>query len=145
MLPRWHIVLGGVFTGLIYLSAPQINPIYLALVFFSSFLIDIDHYVVSVIRTRKLRLKHSFKYHEEAAKQEIKDFKRGIRKRGDFHLFHTIEFHILIGILAMFFTLFFYILIGMIFHSLSDIFYLLYTGKMHRREFFFFSWLRKKF
>ncbi len=145
MIPRWHIVLGGLFTGLIYLSAPQINSIYLALVFFSSFLIDIDHYIVSVIRTRKLRLKHSFKYHEEATKQEIRDIKRGIKKRGDFHLLHTIEFHILIGILSIFFTAFFYIFIGMVFHSLTDLFYLFYVKRFHRREFFFFNWLRKRF
>ena len=145
MIPRWHILFGALFTILIILVAPQIKTVYLALIFFSSILIDFDHYVVSVLRTKKLRLKHSFEYHRLSTKREIKEMKRGIKKRGDFHLFHTIEFHVLIGLLAVLFTPFFYIFIGMVFHSLIDVFYLLYVGRMHRREYFFFNWLRKKF
>lgn len=145
MIPRYHIVLGALFTGLIYFVAPETKIIYLSLIFLSSFLIDFDHYVVSLIRTRKASLSHAINYHREVLKKELEEKEKGIRQKGDFHLFHTLEFHILIGILAIFFVPLFYIFIGMVFHSLIDVTYLLIQDRFYRREFFFFNWLRNKF
>jgi len=144
MYPRYHILLGATFTLLILFLVPQISPIYLALIFFSSFLIDFDHYVASVIKTKNPRLKESFVYHRKKRIEEKRDIARGIKRKGDFHFFHTIEFHVLVGLLGIFWIGFFYIFIGMIFHSLLDIFSLLQRGSFHRREYFFFNWARKK-
>lgn len=144
MLPRWHILLGGVFTLIIWLLAPTINPLYLILVFLSSFLIDFDHYVNASIKGKRLSLKHAFDYHEELQKKEIREQNRGIYEKGDFHLFHTVEFHALIGFFSFFWTPFFYIFIGMVFHSLLDIASLLYVGRFYRREYFFLKWLTQK-
>ncbi len=145
MLPRWHILLGGVFTLVIWLVAPTINIFYLLLVFLSSFLIDFDHYVNAAIRNKKLSLSQAFEYHRELEKKEKREQKQGIFVKGDFHLFHTVEFHILIGILSFFWAPFFYIFIGMIFHSLLDVASLLYVGRFYRRDYFFFNWLFNKF
>ena len=144
MLPRWHILLGTVFTILIWIFSPQINLFYLAIIFFSSFLIDFDHYAASVIKTKKLGLKDSFRYHEKLNIQEKKEIAKGIKKKSDFHLFHTIEFHLLIGLLGLLWVGFFYVFLGMIFHSTLDIFSMAREGSIHRREYFFFNWLSRK-
>ena len=145
MLPRWHILFGAIFTVVLFYFAPQTNPIYIVLVFLSSFLIDFDHYIASLIKTKNPSLTHSLEYHRIKLIQEKKEIARGVRKKSDFHLFHTVEFHILVGLLSMFWAGFFYIFIGMIFHSLLDGFSLFSGGAFHRREFFFFNWARKRF
>ena len=113
--------------------------------FLSSFLIDFDHYACSVLKTRRLSLFHAFHYHEEADKKAAIDKAKGIKERGDFHLFHTIEFHIFIGLLSLLWIGFFYIFLGMIFHSLIDLASLLYDKEMYKREFFLINWFYKKF
>ena len=144
MLPRWHILFGTMFTLLIFIASPEINLIYLTLLFLSTFLIDFDHYLCSILKTKKIGLFHSFAYHDEMKEQAIKDRAKGIRERGDFHIFHTLEFHILVGLLGFVWIGFFYIFIGMIFHSLLDIVSLLYEDFMYEREFFFVAWFYRR-
>ncbi|MCH7567795.1 MAG: hypothetical protein IIA87_00045 [Nanoarchaeota archaeon] len=144
MLPKWHILLGGLFTAIIWFFAPETSPIYLTLIFLSSFLIDFDHYLNSFIKNKKLSLPHALKYYEELNKEDERNYKRGIKKKRNFEIFHTIEFHILIAILGFLWIAFFYIFIGMVFHSLLDLAWLLYKDRFYRREYFLFSWLREK-
>lgn len=144
MLPKWHILLGSIFTLVIWYFAPSISWLYLSLIFLSSFLIDFDHYICAVKNNNKLSLFHAFKYHDKQAEIEKKENKSGIRKKGDFHLFHTVEFHVLVGIVGIFFSPFFYIFIGMVFHSLLDLIWLLKEDRFYRREYFLFNWMRKK-
>jgi hypothetical protein len=110
----------------------------------SSFLIDFDHYVCAVKKTGKFSFSSALNYHKELGKKINNDKKKGVRKKYDFHLFHTLEFHLLIGILGIFWPAFFFIFIGMVFHSMLDIFYGIQKDVLHTREFFFFNWLRKK-
>jgi hypothetical protein len=145
MLPRWHIFWGAIFALIIWIFAPGISYFYLALVFFASFLIDFDHYVNAVHKTRKVSLFHAFDYHKKLSAKEDSEKKKGIRKKGDFHLFHTIEFHVLVAALGFLWTPFFFIFLGMVFHSLLDLMSLLYYDKFYVREYFFFSWTRKFF
>mgnify|MGYP001585627200 CR=1 FL=1 len=135
MLPRWHVFWGAVFTALLWIFVPSISWIYLSCLFLSSFLIDFDHYLAAVFHTKKLSFFHALNYHDEMAKIENEEYKRGILKRGDFHLFHTIEFHLAIAIIGIFFTPFLFIFMGMVFHSLLDVLWLVTHNRMHRREF----------
>lgn len=135
---------GALFSLLIWIFAPDTKLIYLGLVFFASFLIDFDHYVASVLKTGKLGLGISFEYHRKMLEQERKEKKEGIRRRGDFHFFHTIEFHVLIGLLGLVWVGFFYVFIGMVFHSLIDLVSIMRSGVLYRREFLLFNWIRKK-
>ncbi len=145
MLPRWHILFGTIFSLLVWLTSPQINPLYIFLIFFSSILIDFDHYLCSALKTKKLGIFHSFEYHKEMGEIQRKEKDKGIRRRGDFHIFHTVEFHILVGLLSFIWLGFFYVFLGMIFHSLLDIYSFLYEGFIYRREFFLTAWLWKRF
>lgn len=144
MLPRWHIFYGALFTALIALTAPNVGILNLALIFLASFLIDFDHYVNAVRKTGKLSLKCAFDYHAEEGKKQHKEKKKGIRRRGDFHLFHTVEFHALIAIIGIFWSPFFFIFIGMMFHSLLDVYSLMREDFLYRREYFLTKWIRDK-
>ena len=100
----------------------------------------------AVKTTKKISLKNAFSYYEELCAKQKKEIAAGIKKKfPEFHAFHTIEFHLLVGILSFYWIGFFYIFIGMIFHSLLDILSFFKDGTFHAREFFFFNWIRKKF
>lgn len=144
MSPKWHILFGAIFTIILWLSIPELNWFFLVLIFFSSFLIDLDHYIASGIKTGKWSLKNSLEYHKKLIAKEKEDLKKGIKRKFDFHFFHTLEFHFLIGLASILWTGFFYIFVGMVFHSLLDVADLVYRGALSRREFFFFNWLAKK-
>jgi len=145
MLPRWHILSGVLFTILIWAVAPKISFVYLSLIFFASFLIDFDHYINAVLKTGKLSLIEAFEYYKKREK-ELDEYERKYKKRvrGDFHLFHTLEFQLLVGIIGIFLLPLFYLFIGMVFHSLLDLIGLAKAGKLHRREYFLFNFLRKR-
>lgn len=141
MLPRWHILFGAIFSIIVWIAVPTIDYLYIIFIFLSSFLIDFDHYICSAFKTKKLGLFHSFEYHKDMDRQAKADLAKGIKEKGDFHIFHTIEFHILVGLFGLISTPFFYIFLGMIFHSLLDIYSLLYEKEMYKREFFLAAWL----
>lgn len=144
MYPRWHILFGAIFTLIIWVAIPGISFLPLALIFLSSFLIDFDHYIVSSYKTKNLGIKNSFKYYEISRVKEKKEIAVGIKRKSDFHFFHTIEFHVLIGLFSFFWLGFFYIFIGMMFHSLLDVIDMTKRGAFHRREYFFFNWVKTK-
>ena len=144
MLPRYHILLGALLTFFIWYFAPGLSWKYLSLIFAASVLIDFDHYVCAVHKVKSVKLNKAFEYHKEDQKIAEREYKKGIRKRGDFHLFHTIEFHLFVGVLGLFWSIFFYVFIGMVFHSLLDVYDMAKEDKLYRREFFFFNWLRDK-
>lgn len=143
MLPRWHIILGAAFTLFIWYIAPTTHPLYLLLLFLASFLIDFDHYVCAARKNGSYSLFKAFEYHKESERKHRIEHAKGIRKKGDFHLFHTVEFHALIMIIGLFWTPFLYIFIGMVFHSLLDLISILRNGVFYRREYFLFNWIRE--
>ena len=144
MFPKWHILFGAIFTFIIWLTVPRVPLTFLALVFLSSFLIDFDHYMAFVLKTKNLSLRNAFEYYRKGIIKMKKEVAKGIKRKGDFHIFHTIEFHVLVGLFGFVWIGFFYIFIGMIFHSLLDILSMAQIGALHAREFFFFNWVRKR-
>lgn len=144
MIPRWHIVLGLIFVSVLYFIAPETKLIYLGLVFFGSVFIDLDHYIQAVRKTGSWSLQRALDYYRKLGIQEEMEKKKGIRRRGDFHLFHTIEFHIFVGLLGLLWIGFFYLFLGMVFHSLTDLLSIGIEGRLYRREFFFSNWLAKR-
>src|SRR3989338_2278500 len=103
MLPHQHVFWGAVFAFIILIILPDVAWYNILLLFLSTFLIDFDHYLASLINKRKyLSLRQSFKYHMDLGKIQYIERKRGIRRKGDFHIFHTLEFHILVFIIGLF-------------------------------------------
>ena len=144
MLPRGHIISGIILILAVFILSPQINFIYLALLFLASFLIDFDHYTASVLKTKRWGLKNALDYNNKKMIEEKKEKAKGIKAKDDFHFFHTVEFHVFVGFLSVLWIGFFYVFVGMVYHSLLDIFSLIRGGSFHRREFFLFDWVRKK-
>jgi len=145
MLPRWHILFGALFSIFVFIMFPETNFIYLLLLFLSSFLIDFDHYIVAVRKTGSLSLFRAFEYHEKAGRIADREHARGLRNKGDFHLFHTVEFIIFVGLLGLLWVGFFYIFIGMVFHSLLDLTSLICSERVYRRTFFLIESKRNYF
>lgn len=143
MLPRWHVFWGAILTLALWLFFPKISGFYLILIFLSSVFIDIDHYFCAILKTGKWPLSHAFDYHMKLARKQKSDRDKGIREKGDFHIFHTIEFHLVIIILSLFYKPFFFIFVGMMFHSLLDLGYIIYEDYFYRREYLLVRWLRK--
>jgi len=123
MLPKTHIMLGAIFSLVLFYLFP-ITIFQVSLIFLASFLIDFDHYVWYVYKKKDFKLKNSYNY--------LKKDARDLRK---LMFFHTIEFHIFVALLGFIWSGFFYILIGMIFHSLTDLIGLIYEKRLRTREF----------
>ena len=90
MHPRWHLILGAVFAFVLWASVPSIHPLYPLLFFLATVFIDFDHYVCAVLHTGQWGLRDAFAYHRRMDEEDRKRKMKGLRERGDFHLFHTI-------------------------------------------------------
>ena len=143
MLPKWHILWGAVFTFVLSIAFPMISVPYLILIFLSTFLIDFDHYMAGARKIKSLSLIKVLRYHDlmEVLHQDNK--MRKVKDKSDFHIFHTVEFHILVLALGLLWIGFFYVFIGMLFHSILDIIELKRRDMMYIREFWFVNWLRR--
>ena len=144
MLPKWHVLLGFLFSILFWILFPKINPLYILLVFLSSIFIDIDHYLNAVYKTGKTGIFHSFEYYKIHEKIADEEHKKGIRKKSDFQFLHTAEIHLIFLLLGLFlWNGFLYIFIGMFFHSLCDIAFMTAKEKLYAREFFFLNFFKE--
>lgn len=137
MLPRWHIFLGIVFCIIFKLIAPETSYVSLFLIWFASVFIDFDHYLTAAFKHSKWgpleALNHGYERRESILEQK-KEF--GMCEKHDFHFFHTVESHILIGVVALFYSPFFFIFIGMVLHSLLDLIWMVRHDVLDSREFF---------
>lgn len=144
MLPRYHIIFGLLFSIILKIIFNNISLLFIVLIFLASFLIDFDHYLCAVIKNKSLSLKKAFDYHKLQGEIARRELKKGIKRKGDFHLFHTLEFIAFVGLLSFVWIGFLYIFIGLVFHSLLDVLYMAYHGNFHGREFILGNWLAKK-
>ncbi len=80
-----------------------------------SVLIDVDHYLLYMLRTRRFDIRGMFRYFEE-----LLPIQKTIPYVG-LCLFHTIDFFLLVGILAFFNHYFLFLLAGCLFHFLIDL------------------------
>lgn len=130
MLPKYHIILGLVFSAALYFL--NINLLYCLIFLFSSVFIDVDHYFFYVIRKNDLSLRRAYVWHKSL----------GNHHKMIMQIFHTIEFLLLISVLAFFSNIFLFILFGMLFHSVTDIIEMLIDKNIYTREFSFINYLK---
>ena len=123
MLPKWHVLFDFVFAYIIYWFT-SITIFQASLIFLASVFIDFDHYLWYRFKKKDWNLKNSYGY--------LKTKERLTKK---LMIFHTIEFHIFIGLLIFFWHGFLFILIGMIFHSICDLISMFYEKTLYTREF----------
>jgi len=148
MFPKYHILIGAIFAVTIWLIYPQICFLGLFLIFFSSFLIDFDHYLFYVLRKKDIHPKNSFFWfadlHNRKIIERIEKNNPTKRVKAPFAIFHTIEFILIIFIISLFYPLFLFILLGILFHSFADVFDEIIRGVLHFREFSILLYMVRK-
>lgn len=120
MFPRYHILFGALFALFIWIIDSSTGW-YALIIFLATFLIDIDHYLVYVKRKNSLNLKKATDYFFNIHQGLKPKLRKGIKVKAPLLFTHTVEFLILVFILALFSPFFLFILIGMLFHSLLDV------------------------
>jgi|SRR3989344_2698060 len=120
MLPKYHIVIGGITSLLLYYSF-SLTIFQTLIIFFASFIIDVDHYFLYVLRQKDFSLNNARSYFKKKRDERIKMPVVQRRKHKRFlYIFHGIEFWILIFALTYLSTIFWFILIGFAVHMVLD-------------------------
>ena len=123
MFPRVHFILGIIFAATLLYLFPQIGLFGAILIFLSSFLIDVDHYIFYVIIEKDLSLSNAYNWHLMNRKKMKKLSKKERRKhKNEILFFHGLEPLIILYFLSLFYLPFMFILIGFTFHLVLDIF-----------------------
>lgn len=120
MLPKYHIIIGGILSILVY-NFFDVSQLEVLIIFLSSFLIDIDHYLIYGIMKNDWILKNAKKYFFnfrnkwiQNSIEERKKYKRHI------FVFHGIEFWLLLGLISFYFPITVFILYGFAIHIILD-------------------------
>jgi len=121
MLPKNHIIIGLILSLLIYLIFPQIGILAAGVIFLSSFLIDVDHYLYYAIKYHDWNLKNAYNWFIHKSKiwnkltpHQRKDYERAVI------IFHGAECIFILMLLVILNKIFLFILIGFIIHLLLD-------------------------
>ena len=122
MYPKHHIILGAIFAAALYFIFPSIGILNAAIVFLSSFLIDVDHYIYYRYKTGNWNLKKAYDWFEERGRK-LDCLPR--KKREEFYLafcfLHGIEVLIILFILSIFVSKhFLFIFTGVALHLILD-------------------------
>ena len=130
MLPKTHIILGLVFSLIFFYFFQSIGLISFLIIFASSVLIDVDHYLFYVWFKKDWNYFHAKKWFME---KTIKSRKMSREKRKKLAkaipcIFHGIEAVVILLILSFFSNIFLFILIGFAFHEILDLIGIFYWG-----------------
>ena len=123
MFPKPHIIFGFIFSLVVFLIFPWIGLIGFLLIFFSSFLIDVDHYFYYIYKRKDLNLRRTYRYFKDK-KEFFKNLPVEERKKysNQFFCFHGFETILISCILGYFISRYFYfIAIGIFFHLVLDL------------------------
>lgn len=123
MYPKQHIFFGITFSLLLLIIYPQISLIGFFLLFFSSVLIDVDHYLYYLLKKKDWSLRRAYKWFMSNEKKFL-SLPRKLRNNyhGGFFFLHGVEVLFILILLTMFVSkYFFFIFIGIFFHLLLDI------------------------
>ncbi|MEA3329284.1 MAG: hypothetical protein U9Q06_00895 [Nanoarchaeota archaeon] len=128
MLPKSHIVFGLIFSLTLLLIFPEIGFVGFFIIWASSVLIDVDHYLFYVWLKKDWSLKNSYRWFVIKYRKHRKLTRRQRIERVKHHgpipcIFHGIETAIILIILSFFHQIFLFILIGILFHQFLDLIY----------------------
>lgn len=111
------------------------------MIFLASVFIDIDHFLIYVYHRKNWSLRKALKYYDEVVKRETQWIREGKKWKSHIQIFHTLEFHLLVLILAFYFNWLYFVLVGMVFHSLLDILWMAKDRALRLRWFFLSEWI----
>ena len=126
MLPKYHIIIGAI-ASLILFYLTNLTITQTIIIFLSSFLIDIDHYIIYGIMYKNWSLKNSRKYFFNIREKWIKiPLKERKKYKRHIFIFHGIEFWIILFIISNYFPFILFILYGFAIHIFLDYLDLIY-------------------
>jgi hypothetical protein len=123
VLPKHHILLGFIFSLILFLIFPSINLIGAGIIFLSSFLIDVDHYIYYVLNKKGVSLRKAINYFLTKRKK-LRNMNTKKRKKfySSLCFLHGIEILIILFIAGIFISKYFLLIfIGFTFHMFLDI------------------------
>lgn len=123
MMPKYHIFFGAIFSAILFFSG--ISFLNSFLFFLASVFIDVDHNIFYVYRKKDWNFKNAYRFYK----------KLPLKHKPVVHIFHTIEFIILILVLSYLWSSFIFIFLGIVLHSIIDIIIMLYEKRIIGREF----------
>jgi membrane-bound metal-dependent hydrolase YbcI (DUF457 family) len=129
MFPKEHIIFGAIFSAILFFLFPQITLIGAIIVFLSSVLIDVDHYLYYVYKKRDWNLTRAFEWYSD--KRHLFD-KLSKKQKENIYMgvcfLHGIE--ALVVLASLYFALLrlswpfanwaLFIIIGFVFHQFLD-------------------------
>lgn len=129
MHPKQHLVLGILFSILIFLFFQHIGWLAILIIILSNFLVDVDHYIYFVFKEKKISLRESYWWYIKRAE---KFNKLSAKKSKEYQklpfIFHGFEFWIILFCGSFFFPILSWVLFGVMVHMISDISGLAYKG-----------------
>ena len=123
MLPKNHIILTILFSIVLFIF--NIPIFYIFLFFLAAVFIDVDHYMFYTKRKKDFSLSRAYYWHKNLPQHHLPTM----------HVFHTLEFLLIVGILSLFSKVILFIFLGFIYHSLLDILEMIYHKQLDTREF----------
>ena len=136
MLVSRHVIISFLIALVLY----PFFGLYSILFFLSGFLIDVDHYIEYAIANKDINLFNCLRFFNKSSHKNIKLLKDGKAEEEDktyFHIFHSFEFIILLGVFSFFSKILFFVFLGVLSHVLLDLVNLAYLkakfrGKIQR-------------
>ncbi len=117
-----HILYGALFTIILYFLLPEINTINLLLIWFSSVLIDFDHYIYYMYKKKDFNLKNAYKFFKlKQDKFRLLPKEKREEFYGGIFFLHSLEVLIILFIIGLYFESIFFIFIGFGFHLILDL------------------------
>jgi len=121
MLPSKHFIFGLIFAAFLYFIFPQVGLIEFSIIIFSTVLIDVDHYLYYVYKTKNFSLRNASRWF---MKRRRKSFSLSWKKRNDlktdFFFLHGVEVLFLLILLSFIHKYFLFVFVGFAFHLLLD-------------------------
>ncbi len=122
MLPSRHIIFGAIASALLFLAFPSIGLAGSIIIFLSSVLIDVDHYLYYAIRYNDWNLKNAYKWfiHKSRGWNKLSLIQKENYPRVIL-LLHGVECLVVLALLILVDRAFLFIIIGFIIHLLLDL------------------------
>ena len=129
MLPKYHILFGFLFASFLFIFFPFISLLGFFIIFFSSVLIDVDHYLFYVFKNKIFSIKKAYTYFYEKRKKLLAKGLKEKKINPLMYLFHGIEILFVLFILGLFANkIFLFIFMGFSFHLFLDVLEQIYYG-----------------
>ncbi len=120
MYPKWHILYGFIFSCIFYFFF-EFSFLACSIIFLSSFLFDVDHYLNYVFKNRDFSIKKAYLWNIQRGRRwRMLPYKEKQKHKITFFMFHGIEFMLLLIILSYFNVLFFLMFLGVFLHMVLD-------------------------